>query len=464
MKKMIALLLSIALMLTMAGCGGKKEYLAGTVSDTGVVNIGVPGGPAAMDPARYDGSLAARTVLGMLYQGLTAVDGNGLAVGAAAEGWEISATDDAAERPVYTFTLREDACWSDGTPVKAEDFIAAWTRIISGAVESPCRYLFDVILGAKDYENEESELGLAVTEDGKLQVTLEGDYAGFAHMLAAPAFWPVKEDGSAYNGRYAVAEETESTVTLAPNTGYRGEKPAATLTLKYHYGDMETLEALAADGTLQATFGYAGENIDPTEGSSGVRYYWVMNTEKLAETETRQAVKQLLAGGEATGSLPQTMNALIPGYAAEAAEKLLAVQEKALAAGCSLSADVQENETYKAARDDGSYDLLYLAVSADIPDEAVLLSWFGSGSQANYAKYNNEEFDEMLSKINTETDEAARADLIKGAKKLLKDEGILIPQGEGKTALYCHAALSGITCDMQGLWDFGGAQYAGVAA
>lgn len=159
MKKIIALLLALTLVLTMVGCGGKKEYLAGTVSDTGVVAIGVPGQPANTDPALYDGSLAARAVLGMLYQGLTAVDENGQAVGAAAESWEISATDDAAKRPVYTFTLREGACWSDGTPVKAEDFITAWTRVISGAVDSPCRYLFDIILGAKDYENEESEPG-----------------------------------------------------------------------------------------------------------------------------------------------------------------------------------------------------------------------------------------------------------------------------------------------------------------
>ncbi len=152
MKKIIALLLALTLVLTMVGCGGKKEYLAGTVSDTGVVAIGVPGQPANIDPALYDGGLAARAVLGMLYQGLTAVDENGQAVGAAAESWEISATDDAAKRPVYTFTLREGACWSDGTPVKAEDFITAWTRVISGAVDSPCRYLFDVILGARDYE------------------------------------------------------------------------------------------------------------------------------------------------------------------------------------------------------------------------------------------------------------------------------------------------------------------------
>ena len=36
---------------------------------------------------------------------------------------------------------------------------------------------------------------------------------------------------------------------------YHGAKTPAALTLKYYYGDMAALEALAADGTLQATFG-----------------------------------------------------------------------------------------------------------------------------------------------------------------------------------------------------------------
>ena len=40
MKKIIALLLALTLVLTMVGCGGKKEYLAGTVSAKGVVTIG----------------------------------------------------------------------------------------------------------------------------------------------------------------------------------------------------------------------------------------------------------------------------------------------------------------------------------------------------------------------------------------------------------------------------------------
>jgi len=89
----------------------------------------------------------------------------------------------------------------------------------------------------------------------------------------------------------------------------------------------------------------------------------------------------------------------------------------------------------------------------------VLLHWFASASESNYAKYNSEEFDEMLSKIDTETEESARIGLVKGAMQLLAEEAVLLPQDTGKTPLYCHAFLSGITCDAQGLWDFGDAKY-----
>ena len=450
MKKTLALLLTIALLM-MAGCGSSKEYLTGAVSDTGVVAIGIPGEPMNTDPALYDGSLAARAMMGLLYEGLTAVNEEGIAVGAAAEHWEVTTTDDAAKRPVYTFTLRQGACWSDGSEVKAEDFIGAWKRVISGAVESPYRYLFDVILGAKDYENEESELGLAVTEEGALQVTREGAFAGFAHMLAAPAFYPVKEGERVYNGRYAMTAIGDHVATLSPNGGYRGEKTGTGLTLKYYFGDMAALEEWAADGTLQATFGYAGENAPAVTGSNGVNGYYVLNTEKLSEAETRLAVKRLLAGEEGTGPLPENMTLLT-------LKDAPAVPE-ALANATNLTVNALDYEDYKAARTAGEYDLLYLAVSLDYPDEAVLLHWFASASESNYAKYNSEEFDEMLSKIDTETEESARIGLVKGAMQLLAEEAVLLPQDTGKTPLYCHASLSGITCDAQGLWDFGDAKY-----
>lgn len=37
----------------------------------------------------------------------------------------------------YTFKLREDAKWSDGQPVTANDFVYSWRRLVDPATASP---------------------------------------------------------------------------------------------------------------------------------------------------------------------------------------------------------------------------------------------------------------------------------------------------------------------------------------
>ena len=212
MKKGILTLLAAVCLLSavLSGCGdGSAEQTPEDRAQANTINVGIAQDlDESLDPHKTV-KAGTREVMFNVFEGLMKPTSNGDLTPAVAESYTVS--DD---HRTYTFTLREGACWSDGTPVKAEDFITAWTRVISGAVDSPCRYLFDVILGARDYENEESELGLEATEDGKLVVTLEGDYSGFAHMLAAPAFWPIKEGEMAYNGRYALADITENVACL----------------------------------------------------------------------------------------------------------------------------------------------------------------------------------------------------------------------------------------------------------
>ena len=73
---------------------------------------------------------------------------------------------------------------------------------------------------------------------------------------------------------------------------------------------MAALEALAADGTLQATFGYAGEDITPVMGDNGVTICYVLNTERLPDAAQRQQVIKLLVGAEAEVSLEQAVTLL----------------------------------------------------------------------------------------------------------------------------------------------------------
>ncbi|MGE5611290.1 MAG: ABC transporter substrate-binding protein, partial [Bacillota bacterium] len=67
-----------------------------------------------------------------------------------------------SDKTVYTFHLRPEACWSNGDPVEAKDFVFAWKRML----DQPGDYthLLDYIQGAAEYraavaENKPADFG-----------------------------------------------------------------------------------------------------------------------------------------------------------------------------------------------------------------------------------------------------------------------------------------------------------------
>src|SRR5688500_9924264 len=83
------------------------------------------GMPKSLDPAR---AFAApeTDVVRAIYEGLTEVDSKTLeAIPGVAEKWSVS-----ADGKTWTFTLREDAKWSNGKAVTANDFVRSWNRLL----------------------------------------------------------------------------------------------------------------------------------------------------------------------------------------------------------------------------------------------------------------------------------------------------------------------------------------------
>jgi peptide/nickel transport system substrate-binding protein len=78
---------------------------------------GLAGFPQAMNPVLANDD-ASRSVNALVFSGLTKPDQNGQPVADLAEKWEVS-----ADGKTYTFVLRENARWHDGTPVTAEDAV-----------------------------------------------------------------------------------------------------------------------------------------------------------------------------------------------------------------------------------------------------------------------------------------------------------------------------------------------------
>src|SRR5699024_5423897 len=105
----------------------------------------------------------------------------------------------------YTFTLRDDAEWSNGEPVIADDFVYAWRRALDRDFESQYDYIFDAanIKNATkitdeddDMYGETEELGVEAVDDHTLKVTLDKATPEqyFNSLMQFAPFFPLNEE------------------------------------------------------------------------------------------------------------------------------------------------------------------------------------------------------------------------------------------------------------------------------
>ena len=128
-----------------------------------------------------------------------------------AERWERS-----DEGLTYTFYLREDAVWSDGEPVRAQDFVYAWQRLLTPTAAGEQQHaaaaaqLIGVIRNAAAVAAGElppSLLGVRAVSDKVLEVQLEQPCSHFLKLCAAPCLLPLREDViTAHGGDWTKAE------------------------------------------------------------------------------------------------------------------------------------------------------------------------------------------------------------------------------------------------------------------
>ncbi|MFQ5622717.1 MAG: peptide ABC transporter substrate-binding protein [Paracoccaceae bacterium] len=125
-----------------------------------------------------------------LFEGLMNQDENGNLVPGVATGYEASEGN-----TVYTFHLRDNAKWSDGTPVTAGDFVYAWRRAADPATASPYAWFMDLMslknVGAIEKgEMATTELGVEAVDDRTLKVTLSAPLPYFPLMTTHATTFP----------------------------------------------------------------------------------------------------------------------------------------------------------------------------------------------------------------------------------------------------------------------------------
>ena len=190
--------------------------------------------PETLDPARRDDNLTSLFTY-HLFTGLLRDTPEMGIVPDVAVSWELQ---DSGRR--YIFHLREDACWSDGIPLTAGDFVFAWKRVLGPPINSPNSYLLADIQGADDYHlgkmTDPDHFGAKAVDDHTLVVDLDRPATYFPLILTNTIALPVPRHrverfGESWadperivsNGPFTIANwEPDTKIELARNPNYHG--------------------------------------------------------------------------------------------------------------------------------------------------------------------------------------------------------------------------------------------------
>ncbi|MGB7390277.1 ABC transporter substrate-binding protein [Marinomonas sp.] len=150
---------------------------------------GGEGEPATLDPQKIQGtpgSLRAKD----LFEGLYSEGEGGKLVPGVATGYTVN--DD---NTVYTFNLRHDAKWSDGTPVTANDFVYGFQRLVDPKTASVYSW-YAALAGIINAQNiidgkaKPADMGVKALDKYTFQVTLDHPVPYFVKMTVNSAMYP----------------------------------------------------------------------------------------------------------------------------------------------------------------------------------------------------------------------------------------------------------------------------------
>ncbi|OZU89223.1 ABC transporter substrate-binding protein [Virgibacillus indicus] len=200
-KWSLFLALALAMTIVLAACGGddSKSNSSSSEGSSGNGNaadqtfdINIKTEPPSLHPGKATDTTSA-AVLYQTFEGLMRINPEGEPEEAMAESYEVS--DD---QLTYTFHIREDATWSNGDPVTAQDFEYAWKWVLDpNSADADYAYQLYVIKGAQAAKEEGGsmdDVGITVKDDKTLVVELAQPTPYFLDLTAFYTYYPVNHN------------------------------------------------------------------------------------------------------------------------------------------------------------------------------------------------------------------------------------------------------------------------------
>ncbi len=245
MKKLISAIIVLAMLFTLASCGGK--------SSGGNIVYPIETSPDTLDP-QYAKESGAQLIINNIFEGLVRYNAEGEIIPGIAESWTVS--DDGL---TYTFYLKKDTEWYCSSNIKTEfgdefyekfstavvtanDFVFACRRAVDPATDSPFAHRMMVIQNASEIvagSGDTSQLGVTAINETTLEFKLVEPCTDFLSRLTESEFMPCNEEFfNSMSGRYGLTAkhilcngpfyvsswDYENTMTCKANKFYGGEQ------------------------------------------------------------------------------------------------------------------------------------------------------------------------------------------------------------------------------------------------
>lgn len=302
MKKLSLLVSGIALAGLLVSCNGKKA----ADPSLKVLHVQVGPSPETIDPA-LNSAVDGGNMLIHAFEGLVKFDRDNNIVAGVAEKWETS--DDGL---TWTFHLRPDLKWSDGSALTADDFVYSWRRVADPVTAAP--YGYDLLSVVKGYDE-------AAAGDGEKLAVSAPDASTFVVELSTPCIyfdkiaafsvlvpvqkatiekfgdsWATKAESYVSDGPYYMTEFTDGAQIVFTKNPYYWDSANITFDqIVWHLiEDANTSYTAYNQGELQLIKDVPTEEIPSLRGNSEFNmapimgtYYVTFNTKKAPFDDAR---------------------------------------------------------------------------------------------------------------------------------------------------------------------------------